>query len=135
MPWLYALAVGTRDLTAHEKAVLEFLLASPFPGRDELREQLATVRTTGLSCQCGCPSIALEVDPSAPPSEAESRDALGHDVDGNLVLVGLNIRHGFMAELDFTDIAASSSTGAVGLPPVQSLRLADDDGQQLIEPP
>ena len=116
----------TRELSADEKAVLEFLLSRPFPGRDQLRDQLESVRTTGLSCTCGCPSIALQVDRQAPRAQVgASIDAFGRDADGNLVMVGLLMDDGYMMELDFTDVAGTSKSGAPGFPDLKTLSLAD----------
>ena len=116
--------MATRELTPDERAVIEFLLSSQFPGRDELRSQLANVRTSGLSCQCGCPSIGLQVDTSAARASILGPiDAQGQDAAGNIVLVGLLLEYGYMKELDFTDIAATSKTGAVGFPVLDTLHL------------
>jgi hypothetical protein len=114
----------TRELTFDERAVLNFLLAEPFPGRDQLLDQLVSVRVTGLSCGCGCPSIGLKVDESSTrASTLGPIDAQGRDAAGNIVLVGLLLHDGYMTELDFTDIAAMSTSGAVGLPVLDTLRL------------
>jgi hypothetical protein len=46
-------------------AVLALLLSAEFPGVDELRAQASSARVAG-GCDCGCPSIALEVPNAAP---------------------------------------------------------------------
>ena len=120
----YARVMPTRELTADEKGVLEFVLSQPFPGRDELRAQLASVGTTGLSCRCGCPSIWLEVDRSMSAAPVVgSLGAIGRDIAGNIVDVRLLLEKGYMKELDFTDIAGTSGSGAVGIPTLASLHL------------
>lgn len=122
----YAKPMSARELTADEKAVLELMLTRPFPGRDELRAQLPHVRATGLSCGCGCPSIALQVDRAAPHAHVSDRtpaDAFGRDGEGNLVFVVLFVEDGYLSELEFTDMASTSSTGAPGFPALDSLRL------------
>lgn len=115
--------MATRELTEDEQGVLEFLLSQPFPGREQLLDQLASVRTTGLSCRCGCPSIWLEVDTSVAAAPImDPIGAFGRDSTGNVVDVALRLENGYMKELDFTDLAGTSATGAVGIPSVPSLR-------------
>jgi hypothetical protein len=115
--------VAPRELTEEELAVLEYLVSQSGDDRDALAAQLATAKTVGLSCKCGCPSISLQVDGRSPQASLGSGvDALANDEAGNLVLVCLLLRDGLMAELDFTDIAASSKTGAVGFPLLHTLR-------------
>jgi hypothetical protein len=54
----------SRPLTTKERALIDFLLDGPL-GRAELREQAQTARVVGV-CSCGCPSVYLEVDGTAP---------------------------------------------------------------------
>jgi hypothetical protein len=54
-----------RPLTSAESAVLTLLLSVEFPGVDELRVQAASAAVVG-GCDCGCPSIALQVPEDAP---------------------------------------------------------------------
>jgi hypothetical protein len=64
-----------RALTSGEQAIIEFLIAGPL-GRDELRAQAAGARVVA-TCSCGCPSIWIEAEASAPDasySEAETPD-------------------------------------------------------------
>ena len=86
-----------RELNPIERAILEFLLGQQFPGRDELKLQLASLKVVG-GCNCGCESIDLSVDEGAAicapvrervPVEATTRvgpgvDVLLHVVDGLL---------------------------------------------------
>jgi hypothetical protein len=53
-----------RPLSPEEQALIEFLLDHPL-GRPELREQARTAQVVS-SCSCGCPSVGLAVEPSAP---------------------------------------------------------------------
>ena len=55
-----------RQLSLTERAILEFLLSQPFPGRVELKTQLASVKVVGR-CECGCETIDLSVEESACP--------------------------------------------------------------------
>lgn len=54
-----------RPLTSAESAVLALLLSVEFPGVDALRVQARSAVVVG-GCDCGCPSIALEVPADAP---------------------------------------------------------------------
>ena len=54
-----------RPLTPAESAVLALLLRVEFPGVDALRVQACSAVVVG-GCECGCPSIALEVPGDAP---------------------------------------------------------------------
>jgi hypothetical protein len=53
-----------RRLTAKERVLIDFLLAGP-RGGPELRAQVAGTRAV-TKCSCGCPSVGLVVEPSAP---------------------------------------------------------------------
>jgi hypothetical protein len=53
-----------RQLTAKERALIDFLLAGPL-GRQQLRAQVDATRVV-TRCSCGCPSVGLSVDASAP---------------------------------------------------------------------
>ncbi|HVH50839.1 MAG TPA: hypothetical protein VM690_01735, partial [Gaiellaceae bacterium] len=64
-----------RSLTPNEEAMIDFLISGPL-GRKELRTQAATARVVA-TCSCGCPSVWIEADPSAPVAvytEAETPD-------------------------------------------------------------
>ena len=58
-------------LDAAERAVLDQLLNSEFPGVRALRDQVVDVQVVGR-CDCGCPSIHLDASrdhPQAPVSD------------------------------------------------------------------
>jgi hypothetical protein len=113
--------MATRDLTPDERSILELLLSKAFPGNDLLRQQLANVQTSGLSCKCGWASIWLDVDRSVSPTQVwGSINAFGRDDGGNLVDLALHFEGGYLKELDLTDIASMSATG-VGLPRAETL--------------
>ncbi len=57
-----------RPLTHLERALVDFLLAPPY-GDEQLRAQASTANVIGV-CSCGCASVFLGVDSSAPLSEA-----------------------------------------------------------------
>lgn len=54
-----------RPLTPAENSVLALLLGVEFPGVDELRVQAGSATVVG-GCDCGCPSIDLQVPDAAP---------------------------------------------------------------------
>jgi hypothetical protein len=56
-----------RPLTDLERALVDFLLEPPY-GDDRLRAQARSAEVIGV-CSCGCASVFLGVDPSAPVSE------------------------------------------------------------------
>jgi hypothetical protein len=124
-----------------ERHVLDALLERPFDGRDELRHQALTASVTGLCCNCGCPSVALAVDRSTPPSPATGpvADGFGLDVEGNIVCVGLFVDpEGYMHEIDVsavgTDIDGRTTHGAHGWPRPDTFRLAPSaSGSRLFE--
>lgn len=113
-----------RELEPHERRLLEIMLDQSLPGRDELLAQIPYVRVSGLSCRCGCPSIALQVDSAVPRSGASERwyGAAGYDAEGNIVDIRLDVVDGYMSELDFTEPFATSSTGAAGFPVLETVR-------------
>jgi hypothetical protein len=67
-PELIPLAVP-RSLTSGERMLVDFLLAGPC-GSEELRVQAETAEVV-RRCSCGCASIGLRVDPSAPRSATD----------------------------------------------------------------
>jgi hypothetical protein len=83
-----------RPLLAEERTTLLALLNyADFEGRDALLEQAELARANWL-CACGCASVNLEVDSSAPscgktyrpiPNEAEVLDAHGESIGGIIV--------------------------------------------------
>jgi hypothetical protein len=56
-----------RPLNDGEHAVLSFLLGPEFNGVKELRAQVIGARVIG-KCDCGCPTVDIEVDANAPSS-------------------------------------------------------------------
>lgn len=89
--------IKPRSLTLQERSVIEFLLSAEFPGRDELRSQLETVKAVGL-CECGCGTVILQVGESGPRATVETPipiEAYGENVD-----VLLFARNGFLSSLE-----------------------------------
>lgn len=115
--------MSTRDLTPEEGALLDFLLAEPFPGRDELMAQAATVKTGGSSCGCGCPSFSLVPDHRLPAAETTGRvpaEAYGVDPAGYDVGILLFVEDGYFENVEVYSNDGSSRFG--GLPDPQDLR-------------
>jgi hypothetical protein len=119
--------MAIRPLSDDERALIEFLLSSDAnPGAAELRRQAATVRTTGSSCDCGCPSFGLTADravPAAPVDERVVAEAHGHDPGGNAVGVLL-----FVTEdgyLDDLEVFGYDTSDFAGLPLPESLKLTE----------
>lgn len=73
-----------RPLTAPERAILALVLSPDFAGAAELRQQSTSAVVDGR-CGCGCPSVSLRTDDSAPMASLSSRlvpielDVLGSD--------------------------------------------------------
>jgi hypothetical protein len=114
-----------RQLILEEGAILEFLLTKRFPGRDQLLAQLDQVLVTGSSCGCGCESVGLSVNRSAPPASVGERvptDAFGRDASGVEVGVLLHVINGYMAELEFY---STTDASGFGRPTLDSMRLAE----------
>ena len=121
-----------RALTAQERGLVAFLAEGP-GGCEELVRQAAGARVVAV-CDCGCPSIGLEVDgPPVPPTLAIEREplgrpdyfslgAVGRNAAGTDVEVILHVGDGRARELEIW-------TGTWGappqteLPPLESLRL------------
>jgi hypothetical protein len=103
-----------RQLTLHEQGLLDFLLSGPVDS-PALRAQAATAVVDG-TCNCGCPSLQLAVDDSAPsarlsgpevlPSGGAEIRAVGFTEEGLQTLVTLHIvgdvqqGEGVMCELE-----------------------------------
>jgi hypothetical protein len=114
-----------RSLIPEERAILEFLLVKPFPGRDQLLAQLDQVSVAGSTCGCGCESVGLTVNGSAPPASVSERvptEAFGADPSGEQVGVLLHVIDGYMAELEFYSMRGASGFSR---PTLKSMRLAE----------
>jgi hypothetical protein len=115
-----------RDLTDRERSLLDLLLTRDFAGVDELRRQTSTVRTTGLSCTCGCPSFSLvpdRVEPAA-VSERMVSDAHGTDPLGNSVTVLLFVEDGYLAGVEVLDPTGEHASALAGRPESAAVALS-----------
>ena len=64
-----------RPLNADERLILQALLAPDFPGSSELRAQIQGAVVVGR-CDCGCPTVDIEVSGSALRSSVAVRGRL-----------------------------------------------------------
>jgi hypothetical protein len=114
-----------RPLKDEERDILAFLLAEPFLGRDELREQLRTA-TVGAECVCGCRTVQFIVDESTPPIPEGTTlrvpvEAEAEDADGTPFWILLFIGNDHRAwMLEFVRFAESDRI--LRLPPVGEMR-------------
>lgn len=111
-----------RDLNLRERVILEFLLSRPFPGRDELMQQLASVKVFG-KCQCGCETVDLTVD-EANSLRARVKERIPVEAitrSGSCVNVLLHVVNGFLRELE-----------VVGYDPDEPARLPESNVMELI---
>jgi hypothetical protein len=115
-------------------------MTRPFPGRDALVKQAKTVRTTGLSCTCGCPSFSLQPDRTLQVAEVADRmpsDAHGTDPGGNEIGVLLWVDDGYLFDVE---VFSHEESKFGGLPNSRALKLSkwsepDDAGsRQLLNP-
>jgi len=116
-------------MTADERRLIEYLLQLPFPGRDELRQQLDHVRV----CEeyyPDDPSIVLCTDRPPPVRAPVKRripvEAEGRDRDGVSIHVLLHSVDWVMSELEiFRD-----DSGPLLLPAIDDLELFSPDISQ-----
>lgn len=76
-----------RPLNEAEHRVLGALLAEDFPGVDELRAQVPRAMVVGR-CDCGCPTVDLEVPEDIPASSATSTTPRLAPVEGRVRSIG-----------------------------------------------
>jgi hypothetical protein len=117
--------MSSRDLLPDERHILDVLLAQPFEGRDELREQARFLTVTGPSCACGCRSVDLSVNRSiaaSAPNHGMVADGVGVDADGHVVGVLLFVGDdGYLSELE---IYGAGGDDTYGRPTVESFEVA-----------
>jgi hypothetical protein len=96
-----------RELTSRERGLIDFLLQPPYAS-DALRAQVEGAKVVGVG-SCGCPSVTLAVDPTAPRDEADIDRTAGAPGDltadqltsrGQGAQVALHIGDGVLHELE-----------------------------------
>jgi hypothetical protein len=105
---------GPRELDTDERAVLDRLLATDFPGVGELRRQATDVRVVGR-CDCGCPSIYLDpihhrpapISDGLVPSELRVT-AIAGEPEGDVILFVKDGRLSYLEYVHYTDTPPAS---------------------------
>ena len=111
------MTAALRELTAVEREILDLLLRDPFPGRDQLREQLDSARVRRIDeYDDNYGSVEFVVDHArpAPVTAYMVAEAGTEDEDGVPVEVLLHVRDGVLRELEVVK--------ADGSPLIRSLR-------------
>jgi hypothetical protein len=112
-----------RALAPVELRLLEFLLSRPFPGCDELRNQLKSAKVSGV-CPCGCPSLHLITERSvwlrAPVLGRVPVEAHGQQPSGAWASIFLHVVHQYLDELEIVGMGSDVITAC---PSPEDLRL------------
>jgi len=87
-----------RQLTEEERAILDFLLEVPFPGRDEVRRQVADALVKAIDDR-GSLEFRVRNDVRAPVTDWIPTQAEMQDIDGIPVRVLLQVVDGVIQEL------------------------------------
>lgn len=115
-------SVELRLLTPYEVALLSFLLpAGAFPEVDVYRDQSPHARVTG-ACGCGCPSIALSVDPRVRQASFHGDPLLPVEAEGteqDFVQVLLFAREG---SLEYLELVCFDEPALTEFPSLLKLR-------------
>lgn len=107
----------TRSLSKHERQILELLLAEPFDGVVELRQQAELARVEKLDAEG---SLSFVVPASLPAAKVAKRipvEAEAPDADGIMVHALLHVVDGRLSELE---IYKDDSSGIRAFPPISS---------------
>lgn len=111
-----------RRLTSHEAELLCFLLPDrAFPDVETYRDQIAHAQVTG-GCGCGCPSIALRVDPPARRAHFHGDPLLPVEAEGtgkDFVQVLLFARDGW---LEYLELVCFDEPAVTAFPSPSELR-------------
>ncbi|KXO99596.1 hypothetical protein [Tsukamurella pseudospumae] len=117
-----------RPLTDRERAILDGFLSYDYPGVDELRAQLSTLRVNPeLSCSCGCGTVDLVADRVLSPAAAPSPLPVGAEIpgDGDVPLGGMIVflLDGYLASLEIY----SYGSGPLQLPAIEDVDWSGPD--------
>jgi hypothetical protein len=90
-----------RPLSSVEQATIAALLSQPFPGRDQLKQQLSGARAVEIESSTEH-SIRLHLNLAAPRAPVETRvpvEGSANDADGVPVFALLHVVNGYAQEL------------------------------------
>lgn len=107
------------------------MLSADFPAVTALRIQAATAHAGASSCDCGCPSIYLEIDrslPRAPTIDRVPVEARCDEWEGVPVAVLLHVLHGYLHEIEAVPFGEPPESKWMW-PPLESLRLRSSADQ------
>ncbi|KUI29352.1 hypothetical protein [Mycobacterium sp. GA-2829] len=117
--------MNPRNLTVSEAELLRFLLPEgAFPDVGIYRDQVAHARVIG-GCGCGCPSIALSVDPRARRARFHGDPLLPVEAEGagaDFVQVLVFARAGW---LEYLELVCFDGPALRAFPPASGLRRVD----------
>ncbi|MCS3781312.1 hypothetical protein [Tsukamurella ocularis] len=111
-----------RSLTDRERAIVDGFLSFDFPGVEELRAQVPTLRVNpDRSCPCGCGTVDLVADRALAQAAAPSPLPVGAEIpgDGDIPLGGMIVflLDGYLASLE----VYSYGSGPLQLPPIDAI--------------
>ena len=115
--------IAARPLAEAERALLLRVVQGIESGFAELRAQLEHARVVGV-CECGCRTLALEVERVAPPACVARRlplEAEAVDADGP-VWVAVRVADGYLRQLD---IMRADLRPLTEIPPAASIIVFD----------
>lgn len=120
-----------RPLSEAEKHVLTKMLSIDFPGAEELRSQVSRALVVG-KCDCGCPTVDIEVEPGVSPSPVRARHRLT-PVEGRVKPLGgeptadiiLFVDDGRLACLEYVAYSDPAPSGWPHPDRIRVLRLDD----------
>jgi len=110
-----------RRLSEEEAALIEWLLRNGTADAQNFLPQLRNLTVTG-GCNCGCPTIDLQVDDDLPYVKSQTRvlaDFQGTSGEDLLVHVMLHQSQGRLGELEIYSLLGKK--GRFGLPSIEGL--------------
>jgi hypothetical protein len=104
----------TRPLTNDERAILEALLAEPFPGHEELKAQVSFVRAEETS-ESNEVQLAVERSKVPPAAVIEAAPTGGYGYNGERLLMGvvLCVAEGYLDALRYWSPSDAQTLGPV----------------------
>jgi hypothetical protein len=105
-----------RQLTNHEKEIIEKLLSVDFPDRDILKQQAALAEAEPIGDSDNYGSIYLSTDQSVPRASVKQRvpvEGLVVDATGEQVNILLHVIDGIIAELEIVKLDGTPIQGSL----------------------